>query len=106
LRPEGVAKNQALQKKCGIKYKQIKQILVFNTKKIHSHTFKLLYAKLSASSSFDSTESPSSSVGNPKLLLISRQTEISLLSGRQYKKSSSPLSLNINAPFGYFNFWA
>jgi hypothetical protein len=23
------------------------------------------------------------------------------LSGRQYKKSSSPLPLNINAPFGY-----
>jgi hypothetical protein len=39
-------------------------------------------------------------------LLISRQTEISLLSGRQYKKSSSPLPLNINAPFGYFSFWA
>jgi hypothetical protein len=66
--------------------------------KIHFLTFKLLYAKLSANSSFDSTESPSSSVGNPKLLLISQQTEISLLSGRQYKKSSSPLPLKINAP--------
>jgi hypothetical protein len=29
-----------------------------------------------------------------------------LLSGRQYKKSSSPLPLNTNAPFGYFSFWA
>jgi hypothetical protein len=29
-----------------------------------------------------------------------------LLSGRQYKKSSSPLPLNINAPFGYFSFLA
>jgi hypothetical protein len=29
-----------------------------------------------------------------------------LLSGRQYKKSSSPLPLNISAPFGYFNFCA
>src|SRR5687767_11954909 len=105
LRPEGVAKNQALQKKCGIKYKQIKKIC-FYVQKTHSHTFKLLYAKLSVNSSFDSIESPSSSVGNPKLLLISRQTEISLLSRRQYKKSSSPLSLNINAPFGYFSFWA
>jgi hypothetical protein len=75
----------------------------FQVQKSHSLTFKLLYAKLSANSSFDSTESLSSSVGNPKLLLISRQTEISLLSGRQYKKASSPLPLNINAPFGYFN---
>ena len=57
-----------------------------------------MYAKLSANSSFDSTESLSSSVGNPKLLPISRHTEISLLSGRQYKKSSSPLPLKINAP--------
>jgi hypothetical protein len=40
------------------------------------------------------------------LLPISRQTDISLLSGRQYKKYSSPLPLNTNAPFGYFNFWA
>jgi hypothetical protein len=40
------------------------------------------------------------------LLPISRQTDISLLSGRQYKKSSSPLPLNTNAPFEYFNFWA
>jgi hypothetical protein len=39
-------------------------------------------------------------------LLISRQTEISLLSGRQYKKYYSPLLLKINAPFGYFNFLA
>ena len=60
----------------------------------------LLYAKLLASSSFDSIERPSSSFGNPKLLPISRQTDISLLSGRQYKKSSSPLSLNTNAPSG------
>jgi hypothetical protein len=75
-----------------------------NNKKPYFRTFKLLYAKLSARSSFDNTESPFSSIENPKLLLISRQTEISLLSGRQYKKSSSPLSLNINAPFGYFSF--
>jgi hypothetical protein len=29
-----------------------------------------------------------------------------LLSGRQYKKSSSPLPLKTSAPFGYFSFWA
>jgi hypothetical protein len=58
----------------------------------------LLYVKLSASSSFDKIERPSSSFGNPMLLPISRQTDISLLSGRQYKKSSSPLPLNTNAP--------
>jgi hypothetical protein len=50
--------------------------------------------------------SVSSSFGNLMLLPISRQTNISLLSGRQYRKSSSPLSLNTNAPFGYFIFWA
>jgi hypothetical protein len=50
--------------------------------------------------------SVSSSFGNLMLLPISRQTDISLLSGRQYRKSSSPLSLNTNAPFGYFIFWA
>jgi hypothetical protein len=92
---------------CVNKFKQTKN---FGFKKKYKDlifcTFKLLYAKLSASSFFDNTESPSSSVGNPKLLLISRQTEISLMSGRQYKKSSSPLPLNINAPFGYFSFWA
>jgi hypothetical protein len=71
--------------------------LFLNTK-IDFHTFILLYAKLSANSSFDSTESPSSNVGNPKLLPISRQIDISLLSGRQYKKSSSPLPLKTNAP--------
>ena len=60
----------------------------------------LLYAKLLASSSFDKIERPSSSFGNPMLLPISRQTDISLLSGRQYRKSSSPLPLNINAPSG------
>jgi hypothetical protein len=31
---------------------------------------------------------PASSFGNPILLAISRQTDNSLLSGRQYKKSS------------------
>jgi hypothetical protein len=80
--------------------------IFFKYKKFDFHTFILLYAKLSANSSFDSTESPSSNVGNPKLLLISRQTHISLLSGRQYRKSSSPLPLNTNAPFGYIIFWA
>jgi hypothetical protein len=64
----------------------------------------LLYAKLSASSSFDNIERPSSSVGNLMLLPISRQTDISLLSGRQYRKSSSPLPLNTNAPSGILIF--
>jgi hypothetical protein len=60
----------------------------------------LLYAKLLANSSFDNTERPSSSFRNLKLLPISQLTDISLLSGRQYKKSSSPLPLNTNAPSG------
>jgi hypothetical protein len=29
-----------------------------------------------------------------------------LLSGRQYRKSSSLVPLNTKSPFGYFNFWA
>jgi hypothetical protein len=36
-------------------------------------------------------------------LAISRQKNISLLSGRQYKKSSSFMPLNTKAPFGYFS---
>jgi hypothetical protein len=80
LCPEGIAKDQALHKEHSIKHKQMKNS--FLSTKIDFHTFILLYAKLSANSSFDSTESPSSNVGNPKLLLISRQTNISLLSGR------------------------
>jgi hypothetical protein len=74
--------------------------------KCNSYTFMLLYAKLSASSSFDMIERPSCSFGNPMLLPISRQTDISLLFGRQYKKSSSPLPLNTSVPFRYFNPWA
>jgi hypothetical protein len=66
--------------------------------KINFYTFMLLYARLSASSSFDKIERPPSSFGNPMLLPISRQTDISLLSGRQYRKSSSSLPLNTNAP--------
>jgi hypothetical protein len=51
--------------------------------KVHSFcTFILLYARLSARSSFDMAERPTSSFGNPILLAISRQTDISLLSGR------------------------
>jgi hypothetical protein len=100
----GIAKDQALQEEYNIKYKQMKKFIF--KYKIDFYTFMLLYAKLSANSSFDSIERPSSSFGNQKLLPISRQTDISLLSERQYKKSSSPLPLNTNAPFGYFNFWA
>jgi hypothetical protein len=74
--------------------------------KVNFYTFILLYARLSARSSFDMAERPSSSFGNPILLAISRQTDISLLSGRQYRKSSSSVSLNTKAPFGYFSFWA
>jgi hypothetical protein len=58
--------------------------------KVHNFcTFRLLYARLSARSSFDMAERPASSFENPILLAISRQTDISLLSGRQYMKSSS-----------------
>jgi hypothetical protein len=98
LSSEGIAKDQALQEEYNIKYKQMKKF-VFKYK-IDFHTFMLLYAKLSGNSFFDNTERPSSSFGNPKLLPISRLTDISLLSGRQYKKSSSPLPLNTNAPSG------
>jgi hypothetical protein len=97
LCPEGIANDQALHKEHSIKHKTNEKNSFLSTK-IDFHTFILLYAKLSANSSFDSTESPSSNVGNPKLLPISQQTDISLMSGRQYKKSSSPLSLNTNAP--------
>jgi hypothetical protein len=68
--PEGIAKDQALQKEHNIKHNQMKKIVL--STKIDFHTFILLYAKLSANSSFDSTESSSSNVGNLKLLLISR----------------------------------
>jgi hypothetical protein len=37
LRPEGVAKNKALQKECGIKYKQTKFFLFLSTKILFSH---------------------------------------------------------------------
>ena len=66
--------------------------------KVDFYTFILLYARLSARSSFDITKRPSSSFGNPILLAISRQTDISLLSGRQYRKSSSLVPLNTKAP--------
>jgi hypothetical protein len=66
--------------------------------KVNFYTFMLLYARLSASSSFDEIKRSSSSFGNPMLLPISRQTDISLLSRSQYRKSSSSLPLNTNAP--------
>jgi hypothetical protein len=69
------------------------------------YTFILLYARLLARSSFDMVKRPSSSFRNPILLAISRQTDISLLSRRQYRKSSSSVPLNTKAPFGYFSFW-
>jgi hypothetical protein len=74
--------------------------------KVNFYTFILLYARLSARLSFDKIERPSSSFGNPILLAISWQTNISLLFGRHYKKSSSLVSLNTKAPFRYFNFRA
>jgi hypothetical protein len=86
--------------------KRDKQNTSFPYFKVNYHNFILLYARLSARSSFDKTEWPSSSFGNPILLAISRQTDISLLSGRQYRKSSSLVSLNTKPPLGYFNFWA
>jgi hypothetical protein len=46
---------------------------------------------------------PASSFGKPILLAISRQMDNSLLSGRQYKKSSSLVPLNTKASFGYFS---
>jgi hypothetical protein len=74
--------------------------------KVDFYTFMLLYARLSARSSFDIAERPSSSFRTPILLAISRQTDISLLSGRQYRKSTSLVPLNTKAPFGYLSFWA
>jgi hypothetical protein len=74
--------------------------------KVNFYTFMLLYARISARSSFNIAERPSSSFGNPILLAISRQTDIYLLSGRQYRKSSSLVPLNTKAPFRYFSFWA
>jgi hypothetical protein len=74
--------------------------------KVNFYTFILLYVRLSARSSFDMIERPSSSLGNPILLAISWHRDISLLSGRQCKKSSSLVPLNTKAPFGYFSFWA
>jgi hypothetical protein len=50
----------------------------------------LLYARVSGSSSFDKIERPSSSFGNPMLLHISQQTDISLLSRRQCSTSPIP----------------
>jgi hypothetical protein len=45
--------------------------------KVHNFcTFRLLYARLSARSSFDMAERPASSFGNPILLAISWQTDL------------------------------
>jgi hypothetical protein len=75
--------------------------------KIHNFcTFRLLFARLSARLAFVMAQRPASSFGKPILLAISRQTDNSLLSGRQYKKSSSSVLLNTKAPFGYFSSWA
>jgi hypothetical protein len=57
---------------------------------------------LSARSSFDIADRPNSSFGNPIFLVISPQTDISLLSGRQYINSSSSVPLYTKDPFGYF----
>jgi hypothetical protein len=77
-----------------------------NYKVLSLCTFILFYARLSGRSSFDMAERPASSFGNPILLAISWQTDISLLSWRQYRKSSSSVPLNSKAPFGYFSSWA
>jgi hypothetical protein len=69
----------------------------------HFCTFRLLYARLSVRSFFDMVERPASSVGNPIFLAIFQQTDISLLSGRQYRKSSSSVPLYTKALFGYFS---
>jgi hypothetical protein len=68
----------------------------------NNFTFRLLYARLSARSSFDIADRPSSSFENLMFLAIFRQTDISLLSGRHYRKSSSPVPLYTKDPFGYF----
>jgi hypothetical protein len=55
---------------------------ISNFKVNNFYIFILLFARLSARSSFDMAERPSSSFRNPILLAISRQTDISLLSER------------------------